>query len=357
MRQLRVPHQIFWSSHRIAFPPGLCYIFFAMIPFLPRRYDMPIGRGLCILLLALACPFAAFAEDQPPAPEAPQEAPREEVKYFDVEFEKDLYYSSLALFFALTDTPIPRLGEKTEKEFYLELLSRALSPRFLYLEASFNPMPYFGTYVKREHPDFYDDAQISGSFNWVKAVTAGFEEPWAGSVFLGTVVDFDSPDSKDTKGLGWSGFLFSIGNYHIKENEMVKDTWREYEWKIKGDLKSSIKKLNWSYRVGAKVHENPYITDIVYFRMRRSRLDYKPVGPSLFNNSGFEYFIDLDRRTMNVMRQILTVDKKWPFADRTMAFTLALGFVWESSKKYTGPLSSGRDKDDFQIILRPNIEF
>jgi len=40
-----------------------------------------------------------------------------------------------------------------------------------------------------------------------------------------------------------------------------------------------------------------------------------------------------------------------------MAVSLALGFVWESAKKYSGPLSVGRTKDDFQLILRPNLEF
>ena len=36
---------------------------------------------------------------------------------------------------------------------------------------------------------------------------------------------------------------------------------------------------------------------------------------------------------------------------------MALGFVWESAKKYTGVLAAGRDQDDFQFIFRPNIEF
>ena len=308
-----------------------------------------------IAVFAFLCPFAAFGQDLQTAPS--QQALQEEVKYFDIEFEPDAYYTSLALFFALTDTHIPRLGEKTKREIYTELLSRALSPRFLYLEASINPMPYLGTYIKEEHENFYNDAQISGSFNWAKALTAGFEEPWAGSVFLGTVVDFDIPGSKDTRGLGWAGFLYSTGNYHIKNNEMIKDTWREYEWKIKGDRKSPVKKLNWSYRIGAKLHDNQYITDIVYLRIRRSRLDYKPAGSSIFHNSGFEYSIDLDRRTLDHIRHYFYVDRKWPFENKKMAFSIALGFVWESAHKYTGPLAAGRNKDDFQIILRPNIEF
>ncbi len=40
-----------------------------------------------------------------------------------------------------------------------------------------------------------------------------------------------------------------------------------------------------------------------------------------------------------------------------MAFALAVGFVRESAKKYRSALDAGGEKDDFQRILRPNIEF
>ncbi len=40
-----------------------------------------------------------------------------------------------------------------------------------------------------------------------------------------------------------------------------------------------------------------------------------------------------------------------------MAFSLAAGFVGESKRKYTGARAAGREKDDFQFILRPKIEF
>ncbi len=65
----------------------------------------------------------------------------------------------------------------------------------------------------------------------------------------------------------------------------------------------------------------------------------------------------MDRRTFSAIRHYFYVDKKWPFQNRRMAFSLAVGFVWESAKKYTGVLASGREKNDFQFILRPNIEF
>jgi hypothetical protein len=173
----------------------------------------------------------------------------------------------------------------------------------------------------------------------------------------GNVANFRVPGSKDFKGLGYSGYLFSTGNYHIKDNELIHDKWMEFEWKIKGDRKSPIKKLSWSFRIGAKLHGNRDITDIVYLSFRRSMVNYRAVGYSIFNNSGFEYSLDMDRRTLSSIRHYFYLDKKWPVENKQMAFALAAGFVWESTRKYTGALAAGREKDDFQFILRPNIEF
>jgi hypothetical protein len=173
----------------------------------------------------------------------------------------------------------------------------------------------------------------------------------------GNVANFYEVGHKNTKGLGYSGYLFSFGNYHIKDNERIKDNWSEFEWKMKGDRKSPVKKLSWSFRVGAKLHGNPDITDIIYLSVRRSRIDYRQARYALFKNSGFEYTFDLDRRTFSAIRHYFFVDKKWPLKNSQIAFALALGFVWESAKKYTGALAAGRDKDDFQFIFRPNLEF
>lgn len=304
---------------------------------------------LLILILSISFPGESFSESG--------DNGQEEGKRFNVEVELDAYYSNIDLFIPLTDAPIPQLGEKSESDIYKTLISKALSPRFLVLEANVNPMPNLGVYLKAHETDFYNRAQVSGSFNWVKAVTAGFEEPYGVSAFIGDVVDFDMPGSKDTKGKGYIGFLYSAGNFHIKDNELISDHWQEFEWKIKGDRKSPIKKLNWSFRVGTKIHSNHDITDILYFSMRRSRVDYKPSGSSIFNNSGFEYTFDMDSRDLGPMRHYFFVDKKWPLKNRRMAFAIAAGFVWESANKYSGALYTSRASDDVQVILRPNIEF
>ncbi len=309
---------------------------------------------LTLLLAPLQSPGQTAPEPQANQPSADQP---EQFKRFKFLFEPDAYYTDIELVIALTQTPVPHIGEKTEAEFYQTLLSgAAVLPRYILFEASVNPMPELGVYLKKNDRDFYDNAQLAGSFNWVKALTSGFEEPYAVSVLAGNVISFDVPGNRDIKGNGYSGYLFSAGNYHIKDNSLIKDRWEEIEWKVKGDRKSPVKKLSWSFRVGAKLHGNPDITDIIYLSFRRSRLDYMPEDSSLTNNSGFEYTVDLDRRTLQSIRHYFFVDKKWPLENQNMALALALGFVWESKDKYRGTLATSKD-NNFQFILRPNIEF
>lgn len=317
-------------------------------------------RLLLIALVSLSVPavpsLGAEPVQAPALPASPGE-PAAAPEWFKVEFEPDAYYTSLGLYLALTKSPIPHVGNQSEKDLYLTLLSRAYAPRFLVIEGSVNPLPYLGAYIKDRHEDFYDDARVTGSFNWIKAVTAGFEEPYAYSVFLGNVVDFSLPADPQSKGLGYSGLLYSAGTYHIKSNELIRDDWWEVEWKVKGDRRTQDRKMSWSFRVGAKVHENPGITDIYYLSFRRSRLDFKIEKSSVFNNSGFEYTVDMERGSFTPIRHYFFVEKKWPLAGKKMAFALATGFVWESSDKYTGALAANRPSSSTQIILRPNIEF
>jgi hypothetical protein len=121
------------------------------------------------------------------------------------------------------------------------------------------------------------------------------------------VAIFRVPGSNDFKALGYSGYLFSAGNYHTKDNELIHGKWMELEWKVKEDRKSPIKKLNWSFRIGAKVHGNPNITDIIYLSFRRSRVDCKSEESSQLNNIGFEYTYDRDRRTLSAIRHYFTL--------------------------------------------------
>ena len=52
-----------------------------------------------------------------------------------------------------------------EPDAYYRTSSRALLPRYLVFEGSVNSMPHLGVYLKENEPDFYDNAQVSESFN------------------------------------------------------------------------------------------------------------------------------------------------------------------------------------------------
>ena len=301
--------------------------------------NLPLFSALDRILSLLFAPFrpsqpAETAEGasgtEPPAPEP--------FKRLEFVFEPDAYYTNVELILALTKAPIPQIGEKTESEIYRMLLSRAaILPQFLVFEASVNPLPYLGVYIKKNEPGFYENAQISGSFNWVQALTAGFEEPYAVSLLAGNVVGFDVAESEEIKGNGYSGYLFSAGNYHIRNNTLIQDRWQEFEWKIKGDRKSPAKKLSWSFRIGGKAPRQPghHRHPVFSFQKKQAGLQARR-RLSLLNNSGFEQTIDLNQRTFSPVGYYFYVDKKWPFSSRQVAFTLALGFIWESEKRYTG---------------------
>jgi len=153
------------------------------------------------------------------------------------------------------------------------------------------------------------------------------------------------------------GYLLSVGDYHIRDNELILDKWAEVEWKVKGDQKFESYKLSWSYRIGAKFHDHRDIKDVVYISLRRSRLDYKASARSIIDNSGIEYRYDMDMNSLSPVRHYFFVDKKLPWKEKHLAASIALGFIWEGSRKYTGSLRRKDRKGDLQLIIRPNIHF
>ena len=192
-----------------------------------------------------------------------------------IEFEWDPYYSNAGYYISLTDEPIPEIVEDDEAKTYDRLLDSAITmPRFVLLELSANPLPMLGEYIRDHHPNTYENAQLRGDLNIVQAFTEGFEEPYAVSLFFGSVMRFVKPGEKiKTKNRGYTGYLASFGDKHIVNNTYINDNWYELEWKTKGDQDFKNKTLSWSLRVGSKIHDHPDITDVIYFGLRRNHFD------------------------------------------------------------------------------------
>lgn len=281
---------------------------------------------------------------------------------FELDYGLDAYYSSIGIIANFTREPIPDYSDRSENDLYFALLKDSLSPRFLLLEASVNPMPVLGMGIRHYYPEIYHRAQIADSFNLVKSATFGFEEPYAVSLFLGSIAKFKEKEEINLlKELGhntaYVGFLFSVGNYHIKDNVPIEDWWYEVEWKIKGDRNFLFSSHSWSFRFGAKVHANKNIASVGYIGLRRDRLDLLRSGWSIWHNSGFEYRFDMKVGNLAWMRHVFQVDKKWPLGKSHTAFKLNIGFIIESQSKYTGVLSDRRPGQNMQFLIQPNLVF
>jgi len=174
-------------------------------------------------------------------------------------------------------------------------------------------------------------------------------------------VSFTRPGETHAGGnKGYTGWLLSGGAQHIKSNQLVDDPWWELEWKIKGDRTIDAQELHWSFRLGAKVHGNPDIADVYYVALRRSRTDFDIglLGDTFLRDFGFEYIFDMRQGDLKPMRHYLMLDRKFPFDNARVAFSIEFGFVWESVGKYSGSLADPNTRiNSFQYLIRPNFEF
>lgn len=276
------------------------------------------------------------------------------------ELAVDLYYTSLRTYLSRADKPRQYLGRKDDElGVYKALLKRSFVPRDLVLEASVNPMPLLGTVVREHAPGLYGSAKVTKNLNLVRAVTHGFEEPWALSMFAGDVMESKTLRRGFVEGdLAYSGYLASVGNFHILDNQLVPDDWVKTEWKLKGDRILKDQTLRWSFRTGARFNANHEVSDTVYVSFRRSRIDYHPAASRFWFNSGFQYQADLSQRDGSPLRHTVSVDKKFPLGSRRLALSTALGFVWTARGRYRGTLAARvSDEPQFQVVLRPTLQF
>ena len=275
-----------------------------------------------------------------------------------IEYELDPYYTNVGYYISFTDKEIPEVIYEKETNIYQDMFdSITTTPRFLLIEASVNPLPTAGAYIKNNHRSLYDDAQISGDLNAIQALTEGFEEPYAVSFFLGSVVRFIRPNDEtdNVKNKGYTGYLLSIGDKHIVNNEIVDDEWFEFEVKIKGDQDFEEKTLSWSLRAGAKIHQNTDIADVIHFGLRRNHFDANIISPEFLDNSDIEYALEFDKDTLELVQQEFFINKKWStgFSQKS-TLSFGIGFIIEKGK-YTGALST--NASDVRLIFRPNLNF
>jgi len=311
----------------------------------------------CVLILWVSAVNMVFA-DELIRENMNAQAESQQTSGFQFGYELDPYYSSASWIKNFSNEDIPVIDDLNELNIYQTLIADSLTPDFILFELSVNPLPILGTYLRNQMPSLYEDGQGVGvDGQLVESVTAGFEEPFALSVFAGRVVRFAPPEGMESKGdnMGYIGYLLTVGNQHIQNNVLIKDNWAEVEWKIKGKRDTKLQFLSWSMRIGAKFHEHSDISDTFMVGIRRDRIDYSKNKDSFFRDIGFEYRLDVLQHNLSPSRQQLIVDKHWPLKEKGLTLSLGFGAVWEGNGRYTGALA--KEASGLAWVFRPNIRF
>lgn len=323
-----------------------------------------IGTASALLLGLLLCAVPARAGE--PLPEsdsaaslsiAPASAVQGEEES-SWHLELDAYYANVNFDFPLAETTVPNLGETSEFEIYRYLLKNSFLPRCVNLELSAYPMPLLGVFLRSNYPDAYESA-AGDDVNPIEALTAGFREPYALSLFFGNIADFVKSGEAHREGnRAYIGYLFSVGDHHIRHNQLIDDHWLEIEWKLKGDRNFKEEKISWSFRVGSRLHENTEIADTLYLGVRRSNLDYHSEVLSWSKNSSVSLMTEIGAEHLDFQRQELIFGKKFPLKSKNVALTLDFGGIWQIEKRiYSGRLAADNDVHNFIFVIRPNLIF
>ncbi|HLP97233.1 MAG TPA: hypothetical protein VK149_02190 [Sideroxyarcus sp.] len=310
--------------------------------FLPAHFRLVCAAALCL------CMLPAHAEDEPEDGSGKSE----------LVLEADPYYTSLGYNVPLTRKPIPTITSDSETVIYRDLIEGSLIPRFMVLEASIYPLPSLGSYVKSHSPNLYRQAEIGHSgINLFESATAGFQEPWAVSAFFGNVAKLKRPKEKrHGNNYGYTGYLFSAGNKHIKNNTLIADDWFEFEWKIKGKIDYPDEKLSWSFRVGGRFNHNKDVNDVTYISLHRSNLDFRYSFLEWLENTNYDLRVHFLQQSAQMVRLELIAGRKMPNQDWGFTPTVDIGFVWTSPNEYSGALREIKGNTT-TLVFRPSFEF
>ena len=186
---------------------------------------------------------------------------------------------------------------------------------------------------------------------------SGFQEPWAVSAFFGNVAKLKRPkETREGQNYGYTGYLFSAGNKHIKNNRLVSDDWFEFEWKIKGNIDYPDEKLSWSFRVGGRWNHTKDVNDVTYVSLHRSNLDLRYSFLEWLENANYDLRAHFLQNGGEMVRLELIAGKKVPMPQWGFTPTLDIGFVWSSPNEYSGALRDTRGNTT-TLVFRPSIEF
>ncbi len=278
----------------------------------------------------------------------------------EFDYELDAYYSNVSAFIDLdTKEETENALNKTEEEIYRDLATNILNPNVFLIEAAVFPMPVTGLFIRSEYDDFYNKAQLSPTTNLVKSITAGFEEPYSLSFFIGRMLVFKKrAKNRVGKNRAYLGFLISVSDKSIKDNIAYDNYSFNVEYKLKGTRDKQTSDLDWSFRIGYKQNSNYNFVDTLYLGARRSSSDFTKDVWSVIYNSAFNALLEVDKGNFNFTKAEFTIEKKFPLqkGKTKMVLGIVMGYIYNSNSRYRGTLRTN-GVENHQFVFRPNLKF
>lgn len=275
----------------------------------------------------------------------------------EYDYEVDLYYTNISAYIDLeSDRNITDGSEIPEGKLYKHLFLNTFSPNVFLVEFAVHPMNYAGTLFRTHNEDLYT-TENRQNFNLVKSMTAGFEEPYSLSFFLGRMMLFQKKNTnRPGSNRAYMGYLFTIGDKSIKDNKSYNDKWFNFEVKLKGTRDKKESDLDWSFRLGTRYHDNPNFVDTMYIGARRKSIDYKKSFLSFIDNTAYSAMLAVSTATFELTEAEVMIDKFYPTGYESLSLGMGIGYLYTSENKYLGILKDdGIDKH--QIIFRPNFKY
>ncbi len=265
-------------------------------------------------------------------------------------------YFSFAGFGKMFTAPVV-LDAGEEEGVYGYLFNNFFFPKFVTLQFSANPFPNIGATIKQNHTGKkgYDNSWYGPI---VTAVTAGFPDAGAISLFLGNRVFSGIKETGAITGQGFGGLLVNYGPIHIVNSIYVMDHWLELETKLKGADLSEKKQISFSFRVGGKVHSHDEINNTIFVSFKRDRTDKDNSDILSLKNSDQEFRIDvLAENALKPTQLTFVFGKKMPIFDGDYIFSLSLGVLKVFTTGYEGSLKEEVQGTGWTFVFRPNVLF
>ncbi len=283
----------------------------------------------------------------------------------------DLYKPFASLYFNIKRYQKPVvLTQGNEAEIYSRLGRQLLLPKYVLFQITGYPLSAISSYYETDRYVSYQKFTFFDDINILRSIGAGFEEPYAFSLFLGNVLLLAYSDGTETKlkqsGSALAGFLISHGRHQIYNNIYLHDSWYQIELMLIGNLKEPNKRrISWNFRIGAKLHQNDFIRDTITMAIERNHTDWQFKGWSFAKNSVFKYAAHVPSPTPTnkfpATSQLISYGKKFPVTllQKKVFFILALGAKWEWIRWYDHSLNRFDENATSQLtfLIQPNIEF